>query len=44
MDEAIAKLAAISKETNAEHISINFEQTDGSFVELNYWTRRPKGR
>ena len=44
MDEVISKLASMSKETNAAHISISFEQTDGSFVEINYWTRRPKGR
>ncbi len=44
MDELISKLASMSKETNAAHISISFEQADGSFVELNYWTRRPKGR
>ena len=44
MDEVISKLAAMSKETNAAHISISFEQADGSYVELNYWTRKPKGR
>lgn len=44
MEEVISKLAAMSKETNAANISISFEQTDGSFVEINYWTRRPKGR
>ena len=44
MEEFIKNLAELGKKMHAAHTSYSYEQEDGSFIEINYWTRRPKGR